>query len=87
MDFVPENLYRICKYYRKKKQDLPLILVKIYAYQMLRSLAYIHAIGVCHRDIKPQNLLVDPNSHFLKLCDFGSAKKLIKGKKNKIFFF
>lgn len=49
---------------------------------MLRSLAYIHAVGICHRDIKPQNLLCDPNSHVLKLCDFGSAKRLVKGEPN-----
>jgi len=40
----------------------------------MRSIAYIHALGICHRDIKPQNILVDPSSHVLKLCDFGSAK-------------
>lgn len=44
-----------------------------------RSLAYIHQLGICHRDIKPQNLLLDPNSHVVKLCDFGSAKMLVKG--------
>jgi len=27
-------------------------------------------------------LLVDPQSHVLKLCDFGSAKKLLKGEPN-----
>ena len=48
-------------------------------YQLCRSLAYLHATGICHRDIKPQNLLVDPRTHILKLCDFGSAKALIPG--------
>ena len=40
-------------------------------YQLFRSLAYIHSTGICHRDIKPQNLLLDPESAILKLCDFG----------------
>ena len=81
MDFVPETLYRVSRYYRKQKEYFPNILVKLYSYQMLRSLNYIHIMGICHRDIKPQNLLVDPFNHVLKLCDFGSAKKLVKGLK------
>ncbi|XP_042395681.1 shaggy-related protein kinase alpha-like isoform X2 [Zingiber officinale] len=52
-------------------------------FQICRALAYIHSsIGVCHRDIKPQNLLVNPHSHQLKICDFGSAKVLVKGEPN-----
>jgi glycogen synthase kinase 3 beta len=49
---------------------------------LARSLAYIHAQNICHRDIKPQNLLVDPSTATVKLCDFGSAKYLIKGESN-----
>lgn len=51
-------------------------------YQLFRSLAYIHSLGICHRDIKPQNLLLDPKSGVLKLCDFGSAKHLVRGEPN-----
>jgi glycogen synthase kinase 3 beta len=82
MEYVPDTLSRIIRQYAKSKSQMPMLLVKLYSYQMLRALSYIHAIGVCHRDIKPQNILVDPTPHTLKLCDFGSAKKLVKGEPN-----
>ena len=82
MDYIPETVYRVMRHYVKMKQSVPILLVKLYAYQMFRALAYVHSLGICHRDIKPQNLLVDPATHILKLCDFGSAKKLIKGEPN-----
>jgi glycogen synthase kinase 3 beta len=82
MDYIPDTAYRVMKQYLKMKQMVPNLLVKIYSYQLLRSIAYIHAKGICHRDIKPQNILVDTSSHILKLCDFGSAKQLVKGEPN-----
>jgi serine/threonine protein kinase len=82
MDFMPEALYRVIKHYSRMRQPVPSLLVKLYSYQIIRSLGYIHAMGICHRDIKPQNLLVDTTTHRLKLCDFGSAKKLVKGEPN-----
>ncbi len=74
LEFVPETVYRISKHYAKAGQRMPTLFVKLYVLQMCRALAHIHAMGVCHRDIKPQNLLVDTHTHVLKLCDFGSAK-------------
>lgn len=79
MDYVPESCHKILKHYNKMKQPIPLILVKLYSYQLFRSLAYLQALGIAHRDLKPQNMLIDPLTHVLKLCDFGSAKRLVKG--------
>ncbi|WOK99012.1 shaggy-related protein kinase epsilon [Canna indica] len=83
LEYVSETLYRVLKYYNRMNQHIPLIYVKLYTYQLCRALGYIHnVLGVCHRDIKPQNLLVNPHTHQLKLCDFGSAKKLVPGEPN-----
>ncbi|KAJ3278561.1 regulator of ime2 [Borealophlyctis nickersoniae] len=82
LEFVPETIYRASRHYTKIKQPMPMISIKLYMYQLFRSLAYIHSLSICHRDIKPQNLLLDPATGILKLCDFGSAKILIAGEPN-----
>jgi len=82
LEYVPETVYRATRHYTKVKQTMPMLLVKLYMYQILRSLAYIHSLGISHRDIKPQNLLLDPRTGVLKLCDFGSAKILVPGEPN-----
>jgi glycogen synthase kinase 3 beta len=82
LEFVPETVYRASRHYVKLKQPMPILQVKLYMYQLLRSLAYIHSVGICHRDIKPQNLLLNPQTGVLKLCDFGSAKILVAGEPN-----
>ncbi len=84
MDYFPENLYQTIESYTKKRQYFPNNLAKLYAYQMFRGLAYIKGLGICHRDIKPQNILINNSSLTLKICDFGSAKQLQEG--IKIFF-
>jgi serine/threonine protein kinase len=63
MEYVPETLNRIVKHYNSMEKYIPIIYVKLYAYQILRALAYCHALGLCHRDIKPSNCLVDPQTH------------------------
>lgn len=43
-------------------------------YQILRGIAYCHSHRVLHRDLKPQNLLIDRRTNALKLADFGLAR-------------
>jgi cyclin-dependent kinase 2 len=49
-------------------------LIKLYLWQMLTGIAYCHGRRILHRDLKPQNLLVDRQHNQLKLADFGLAR-------------
>ncbi|KAM8720548.1 hypothetical protein ACLKA7_006570 [Drosophila subpalustris] len=82
LEYIPETVYKVARQYAKTKQTIPINFIRLYMYQLFRSLAYIHSLGICHRDIKPQNLLLDPDTAVLKLCDFGSAKQLLHGEPN-----
>jgi len=55
--------------------------VKLFLYQILRGVKYLHSAGIIHRDIKPGNLLVNSNC-LLKVCDFGLAR-VAESNKNK----
>ena len=54
--------------------------IKHLMFQFFQGLAHIHKMGIAHRDIKPDNILIsvdaDSNKDNLKICDFGSAKYL-----------
>ena len=61
------------KYFDSLNGGIDPEVVQSFMFQLLRGLGYCHARNVLHRDLKPQNLLIN-NSGQLKLADFGLAR-------------
>jgi hypothetical protein len=57
--------------------SIPITLQLVWCSDLAEAVGFIHGLGVRHRDIKPQNLLLyhSPNRLVIKLCDFGLAKQ------------
>ncbi|XP_069138493.1 mitogen-activated protein kinase 6-like [Argopecten irradians] len=47
---------------------------RLFLYQLMRGLKYIHSANVVHRDLKPANLLINVDDMVLKIADFGLAR-------------
>ncbi|XP_042714110.2 serine/threonine-protein kinase MRCK beta isoform X6 [Chrysemys picta bellii] len=83
--FQDENyLYLVMDYYvggdlltllSKFEDKLPEDMAKFYIAEMVLAIHSIHQLHYVHRDIKPDNVLLDMNGH-IRLADFGSCLKM-----------
>ncbi|GAB9470192.1 Cmgc/cdk protein kinase [Globisporangium polare] len=85
LDTVERNdkLYLILEYMEsdleaiiKAKDEVPLLSVshvKTYLHMLLTGVQELHARGILHRDLKPNNLLLSRTQHTAKITDFGMA--------------
>ncbi|XP_046404222.1 cyclin-dependent kinase 2-like isoform X1 [Ischnura elegans] len=69
-EFLTQDLK---KFLDSSKDLLPPELVKSYLWQLFKGITYCHAHRILHRDLKPQNLLIDSEGS-IKLADFGLAR-------------
>ncbi|XP_023331893.1 serine/threonine-protein kinase 36 isoform X2 [Eurytemora carolleeae] len=76
-EFIPGELYRLFDLYKLEMgyRRLPEERVQEICGDLLSALHYLHSHRILHRDIKPQNILLDSNGR-AKLCDFGFARNL-----------
>ena len=52
---------------------IPRKVVQFTIAEIVLGLEYMHKFNICHRDLKPDNILYDHDFH-VKICDFGEAK-------------
>uniref|UniRef100_A0A673CWT5 Serine/threonine-protein kinase MRCK alpha n=1 Tax=Sphaeramia orbicularis TaxID=375764 RepID=A0A673CWT5_9TELE len=80
------NLYLVMDYYvggdlltllSKFEDRLPEEMAKFYLAEMVVAIDSVHQLHYVHRDIKPDNILLDMNGH-IRLADFGSCLKLME---------
>jgi serine/threonine protein kinase len=71
-DFMPATLHQHIKSLGGMNPNI--VDIKLYTWQIFNGLYFLSRKKICHRDIKPQNILIDPQSGRLKIADLGSAK-------------
>uniref|UniRef100_A0A6I8QIL0 Serine/threonine-protein kinase MRCK alpha n=1 Tax=Xenopus tropicalis TaxID=8364 RepID=A0A6I8QIL0_XENTR len=80
------NLYLVMDYYvggdlltllSKFEDRLPEDMSRFYLAEMVLAIDSVHQLHYVHRDIKPDNILLDMNGH-IRLADFGSCLKLME---------
>ena len=78
------NLYSFVKKRRKLREKT----AKFLFWQIIQGIKYLHSVGVVHRDIKLENILIDLNNK-IKICDFGIGKKIkpYKDKKSEFILY
>lgn len=70
-ELMDMNVYELIK---DRRNYLSESKVKLYMWQLIKSLHHMHRHGIFHRDVKPENILLKKD--VLKLADYGSCRSI-----------
>ena len=78
------KIYLIFEYFEKNllnlielhEHGLPAPLISALLHKIIKCLQYLHSKNIVHRDVKPENILLNADYSLLKICDFGFARFL-----------
>ncbi|KAK3212864.1 hypothetical protein Dsin_017570 [Dipteronia sinensis] len=75
-EYLDTDLKKFIDSHRKgvNPRPLPSTLIQSFLYQLCKGVAHCHSHGVLHRDLKPQNLLLDKDKGLLKIADLGLGR-------------
>ncbi|CAI0408194.1 unnamed protein product [Linum tenue] len=75
-EYLDTDLKKFIDSHRKgpNPRPLPPTLIQSFLFQLCKGVAHCHSHGVLHRDLKPQNLLLDQDKGILKIADLGLGR-------------
>jgi len=74
MEYLPMDLDKFLKMKEERKQKLRTDEVIRIFKQLVEGVKYMHDKQIMHRDIKPRNILINPERMIVKIADFGLAR-------------
>ena len=76
-EYLSFDLSQYCAFYSPNNRWM-----KYCLFQILNGIKYLHKSQICHRDLKPQNILVSRKTMRVKIADFGLARTISVPKAN-----
>ena len=77
-EYMEKNVLELLQ---QKPNGLDQKTIKYIIFQLCKAIKYLHSNNIIHRDVKPENLLIN-SSNKLKLCDFGFARRINQKENN-----
>jgi len=85
MEYYPKSLQNVIDQIPQNRKQFSFDQIQFLAHELFQGLKYIHNHDVAHRDIKPDNILINLAENRIVIADLGSAKFIYDGSYNKSY--